>query len=87
MSMADAWIVSNYRFVQHKSLESAEAEAARLRAICPKKQQFRVYRIKPHLLRGTPSVRAELLAALQYARNLTGPDEIIDAALTRANGV
>lgn len=28
----------------------------------------------------------ELAAALQYARNLIGPDEIIDAALSKARG-
>jgi hypothetical protein len=28
----------------------------------------------------------DMLAALRYARNLTGPDEIIDAAIAKAEG-
>lgn len=48
--MADRWIVSDYKFYQHKSLEGAEAEKKRLSELLPSKQ-FRIYRIKLSLNR------------------------------------
>lgn len=39
------WIISAKNFHEHKKIEAAEAELARLQEICPEKQ-FRIYRVK-----------------------------------------
>ncbi len=43
-AMANRWIVSRYRFHEHKSLEAAQAELKRLTESTGKK--YRMYRVK-----------------------------------------
>lgn len=43
--MADRWIISTWKYKQHRSRGSAEKELKRLREQCPKKK-FQLYRIK-----------------------------------------
>lgn len=45
---SDFWIVTEYKFFQHATLEGAEAERGRLHQCFPDKQ-FRVHRCKRHL--------------------------------------
>lgn len=45
MAVADFWIVSSHRFVEHATFEIAEGELSRLQTKFPK-QNFRIYRCK-----------------------------------------
>lgn len=49
--MADRWIVSAYKFAEHRKLLWAQQEAARLAEKTGK--EFRVYRIKKNLANGS----------------------------------
>ena len=46
--MANKWIISDYNFMQHKTLESAQQELKRLNEAYPKKK-FKIYRCKTSL--------------------------------------
>ena len=43
--MADRWIITSHKYMQHESLEAAQAERERLRKLVPKKY-FYLHRIK-----------------------------------------
>jgi len=39
------WIISSYKFVEHRKIETAQAELARLSGLFPAKK-FKIFRIK-----------------------------------------
>jgi len=66
ITMADLWIVSNYKFREHQNWESADEEARRLRKKTG--QKFRIYRIKTTVVpAGTYFALLEEIAQLRLA--------------------
>lgn len=77
--MTSRWIVSSHRFREHKSLEAAEEEKARLSAAMPWRA-YRVMRVKPDLTAGkVQALIARMRMLLMRARAAgTGDPELDD---------